>query len=315
MSSGQLVSCVQLPASLDPMLTMAHPQQQHTAMWLHQQDQPPVVLPQGCVIQQVVDTSLWGMAQQQPGTDAAGNPAPMQAAPSQSSTGSMDVGKLSAVLQDILVTLQPPASQAVSTGISSSAPLVLQLGPASSQAGMSQMAVVNMAGNAQQQQQPMQQVFTNSAGEQVLLMGGGAQAATQQSVPVSASSTGEVQVLLQQLQEALQHVPGDTAAAAVQQVLMCVQPSQPQTLQQPATTLLLPEVSSVPPKALQLFRAVGSRLSVVSCHWVSCTRRGPCRSTDCNGSSARLTGPLKHHHRANTNMSVHRCVLLCRVLS
>lgn len=277
MSSGQLVSCVQLPASLDPMLTMAHPQQQHPTMWLQQQDQTPVVLPQGCVIQQVVDTSLWGMAQQQPGTDAAVHPAP-----SQSSTGSMDVSKLSAVLQDILVTLQPPASQAVSTGISSSAPLVLQLGPASSQAGMPQMAVVNMASNAQQQQ-PMQQVFTNSAGEQVLLVGGGAQAATQQSIPVSASSTGEVQVLLQQLQEALQHVPGDAAAAAVQQVLMCVQPSQPQTLQQPATTLLLPEVSSVPPEALQLFRAVGSHLwcpaSLVFLHASGAARAAPPTAT------------------------------------
>jgi hypothetical protein len=78
----------------------------------------------------------------------------------------------------------------------------------------------------------------------VLLVGGagGAQASTQLQIPVSASGSGEVQVLLQQLQEALQRIPGDTAAAAVQQVLMCVQPSQPQALQQPATTLLAPEV-------------------------------------------------------------------------
>lgn len=243
MSSAQLVSCVQLPTTMDPILGTA---QQNNTMWLQQDHtQPTVVLSQGCMPQQTVDAGLWGMSAQQGMQQQAsgGMVAPAQA--NVSSTGSMDVSKLSAVLQDILVSLQPAASQPVSTasGLNSSMPLVLQLAPNNVQGMQQQMAVVNMQGNMQQQ------VLTSASGEQVLVIGS-SQGTLQQQIPANlpaadADGNGaEVQMLLQQLQNALQRVPGDTAAAAVQQALMCMQASQPQT-SQPHVTMLAPEVSHV----------------------------------------------------------------------
>lgn len=208
-------------------------------MWLQQDHaQPTVVLPQGGMVQTSLDNTFWNM-QQQVSTDMGSAQLQMQAP--QAST---DVSKLSAVLQDILMSLQPAVSQSASTGISSSMPIVLQLQGPSLDQGMQQMPVINLTGQTLQQQQ---QVFTTASGEQVVIVsgspGGMQQVQAQGQVCAGASATGEVQVLLQQLQNALQRVPGETAAAALQQVMLSMQASQPQA-SQPTTTVLMPEVRS-----------------------------------------------------------------------
>jgi hypothetical protein len=230
---------------MDPMFTLNHNQAPSTTRWLQQAHaQPTVALPQGGMVQQTLDNTFWNM-QQQVSTDMESAQMQMQMQAPQAGTGissSTDVSKLSAVLQDILISLQPTVSQSASASISSSMPVVLQLqGPASGQ-GMQQMPVINLTGQTLPQQQ---QVFTTASGEQVVLVTGSPgsmqQVQAQGQICAGASAAGEVQVLLQQLQNALQCVPGETAAAALQQVVLSRQASQPQA-SQPTTPVVMPEV-------------------------------------------------------------------------
>jgi hypothetical protein len=212
-----------------------------TTVWLQQDHaQPTIVLPQGGVVQQTLDNTFWNM-QQQVSTDMGSAQLQMQAPQASTSSSSTDVSKFSAVLQDILVSLQPAVSQSASTGISSSMPIVLQLQGTSSGQGMQQMPVINLTGQTLPQQQ---QVFTTASGEQVVFVTGspGSMRQVQAQVCAGASASGEVQVLLQQLQNALQRVPGETAAAALQQVVLSMQASQPQASQ--PSNGLMPEVST-----------------------------------------------------------------------
>lgn len=211
-SSAQLASCLQLSASMDPVLNISRNPSPGSTMWLSSQQQP-------------LDLGIWDL--QQAGLDMAS--AQLQALQG----GFLDLSSL-AVLQDTSLISPPAVPQGVSTGFDGM-PAVLQM------QGMQQLPA-NFATGLQ----PMQQVYITACGEQVMLVDGNQGLAQQQFLTCSDSSAavgadGHLHLQLQQLQEAVQRLTCETAA--VQRVLLNAAVSQPQGLQvQPA--MLSAEVRS-----------------------------------------------------------------------
>jgi hypothetical protein len=214
-SSAQLASCLQLPASLDPVLNISQGTTPASTMWLSSQQQP-------------LDFGMWGL--QQAGLDPASEQ--LQALQG----GFLDLSRLSVLQDDSLICL-PTVPQGVSTCMNDLSDVLqmqsMQQLPASLGAGL----------------QPLQQVYLTASGEQVVLLDGNQGLATQQILTCSNGSAavganGQLHLQLQQLQEAVQRLTCETAA--VQRVLLNAAVSQPLGTQaQPA--MLSTEVRSALP--------------------------------------------------------------------